>query len=358
MITAAMIALSVAPAHPLSLGANLSFWFWLPQAQTESHFTSFIDESDARLLKKAGFDHVRLPLEPDVIFDGSTLKLKGDRWTQVLAGAKMLQREGLTVILDVHPAGKPLANPDGSEERTKQLIALWEAICGNLGSLDRAKLWLEPLNEPHELKAGVWAGIQKRLVAAIRAKQPKLPLVLTGDQWGGIDGLIALPDAPDRNAVYSFHFYDPHTFSHQGASWGARNWPFLKEVPYPGTPERAAAAAAGIEDAGAKGELTWYGNERWNRAKIAARMDKAVEWAKKYGVRLYCGEFGVYAKVAPKADRLQWYRDVTTELRLRNIGFAFWDYQGADSFGITTGGPGHRAFVPDLLKIAQGSPPR
>ncbi len=356
MISACLLVLAMAPANSLKLGANLSFWFWLPQSTTERHFRTFIDASDARLLKKNGFDHVRLPLEPDVIFDGSTLKLRMDRWKFVLAGAKMLQKEGLNVILDVHPAGKPLANLNGSDERTSELHALWEEICDNLKGLDFGKLWLEPLNEPHDLKPGVWASLQSRIVGWIRAKQPKLPLILTGDQYGGIDGLIALPDAPDKNATYSFHFYDPHTFSHQGASWGARNWPFLKNIPYPGTPERAAAIQSEITDTAAKGEVTWYGNERWNRSKIAARMDKATEWAKKHGVKLYCGEFGVYAKFAPKADRLEWYGDVIGELKARGIGFAFWDYQGADSFGITSGEPGKRALVPELLKIAKGSP--
>jgi endoglucanase len=354
MLTSLVAALSMAPTHPLALGVNLSFWFWLPQNQTDAHFRSFIDVSDARLLKGKGFTHVRLPLEPDVIFDGATLKLKTDRWKQVLDGAKMLQKEGLAVILDVHPAGKPLANLDGTEDRTRQLLALWEQICGNLAGLDRGKLWLEPLNEPHELKPVVWAPIQKRLVAAIRAKQPKLPLVLTGDQWGGIDGLVALPDAPDKNAVYSFHFYDPHTFTHQGASWGARNWPFLKNIPYPGSPERSAAIQGEITDPQAKGEVTSYGNERWNREKIAARMDKAVEWAKKHDVTLYCGEFGVYARFAPKADRLAWYGDVTGELRKRGIGFAFWDYQGDDSFGIASGGPGNRTMVEALMRASLG----
>ena len=39
-------------------------------------------------------------------------------------------------------------------------------------------------------------------------------MVLTGSNWGGIDGLSALhpvtdPPVTDPNVIYSFHFYEP-----------------------------------------------------------------------------------------------------------------------------------------------------
>lgn len=343
----------MASAPNLHIGANLSFWFWLPQSQTESHFRTFIGPSDAKLLRANGFDHVRLPLEPKVIFDNATKKLRTDRWQYVREGVKMLQKGGLSVILDVHPVGDPLATVDGKPERTAELFAIWDEICGQLDGLDEGRLWLELMNEPHDIPDATWEDIQKRLVARIRSKQPGISLVLTGAQWGSIDGLIKLTAAPEKNAVYSFHFYDPHSFTHQGASWGARNWPFLKKLPYPSDPERVKPAVEAITDHQAQGEAVWYGNERWNRAKIDARIDLAVAWAAKHKAKLYCGEFGVYAKEAPPADRVRWYGDVTNALFRRGIGFAFWDYQGADSFGITNGGPGQRKLLPHILNLIQ-----
>lgn len=351
MTTVILAGMMMTAAPSLHVGANLSFWFWLPQAQTETHFKTFVGPSDAKLLKENGFDHVRLPLEPKVIFDGATKKLRLDRWQQVRDGVKMLQRAGLAIILDVHPVGDPLATVDGRPERSAELYAIWDQICDRLEGLDEGRLWLELMNEPHDIPDATWEGIQKELVLRIRAKQPRLPLILTGAQWGGIDGLIKLTSAPEKNAAYSFHFYDPHSFTHQGASWGARNWPFLKKMPYPSNPERVKPAIEAISDTQAKGEAVWYGNERWNRAKIAGRMDLAEAWAKKHGAKLYCGEFGAYAKEAPPLDRVQWYGDVTNELFRRGIGFAFWDYQGADSFGITSGGPGQRKLLPHILNL-------
>ena len=45
--------------------------------------------------------------------------------------------------------------------------------------------------------------------------------------------MVFLEPLPDPNVIYVFHFYEPHIFTHQGATWGAYYWHWLKGLHYP-----------------------------------------------------------------------------------------------------------------------------
>jgi endoglucanase len=80
--------------------------------------------------------------------------------------------------------------------------------------------------------------------------------------------------------------------------------------------------------------LQAYGEERWDAAKLADRIDAVVAWAATQGVSLLCGELGSYRPVAPAEARGRWLRDVRTILEDRGIPWALWEYKGG--FGIKT----------------------
>jgi len=44
-------------------------------------------------------------------------------------------------------------------------------------------------------------------------------ILATGVQWSNLDTLLELKPLKDHNIIYNFHFYEPHIFTHQGASW-------------------------------------------------------------------------------------------------------------------------------------------
>ena len=65
---------------------------------------------------------------------------------------------------------------------------------------------------------------------------------------------------------------------------------------------------------------------------IREMVKEAKTAAAKYGVQLYCGEFGVIDR-APAEDSLNWFKDVFTIFKEHNIGSAIWSYKEMD-FGI------------------------
>ena len=58
----------------------------------------------------------------------------------------------------------------------------------------------------------------------------------TGPNYSDIPDLLAMHPLPDGNVIYIFHFYDPHVFTHQGATWGVPWWSYEHGIPYPPRP--------------------------------------------------------------------------------------------------------------------------
>lgn len=337
----------------LSRGVNLSHWIWLPQRKTLEQRAAFITRADIALLKSAGLTHARLPFEPPTVWDHNEHKFKDAGLVELRAAIATVLDGGLAVIVDAHAVEMGWAMPDAAG-RCEELERFWAALAGELGATDPERVFLEVLNEPHDIKdPGAWEKAQERVVAVIRAGAPKHTIIVTGDGWGGIDGLKRLKPLADPNLVYSFHFYEPHTFTHQGASWGWKPWRHIKGLVYPSGPEGVEQVAAGIgadddEKKQAAGAVRQYGKERWDAARIGARLAQAAEWGKANRVPVYCGEFGVFRNFSPRQSRLEWIKDTRTGLEMLGIGWAMWDYCGG--FALVDGEPGSRTADEGVLR--------
>ncbi len=95
-----------------------------------------------------------------------------------------------------------------------------------------------------------WNRVQESLLTAARAAAPALTLVATGACGSLVAGLTALDPAPLARfapLLYTFHFYEPYLFSHQGATWLTEEpfYRWLNAVPWPGTARTASGDARG-----------------------------------------------------------------------------------------------------------------
>ena len=92
-------------AH-LQHGVNLSAWFaqvYDPKGYTKEHFETWTTSADIALIRSAGFDHVRLSVNPQPIMDASR-RGESERYFDSLdAAMKMILDAGLAVELDMHP---------------------------------------------------------------------------------------------------------------------------------------------------------------------------------------------------------------------------------------------------------------
>ena len=210
----------------------------------------------------------------------------------------------------------------------------------------------EILNEPEFHDRFRWQGVQAKLAVAIREGAAQHTIIAAGAYWSSASELLFFDPLRDANIIYNFHFYDPHIFTHQGATWSTNYVHYLKDLPYPSTPENVRQAAALIPDAANRLQAIHYGLDRWNAARIDGEIGQVAAWAKRWSVPVTCNEFGVYRKTANPQDRAAWIFDVRTTLEKYGMGWTMWDYSGG--FGVVTRQEG-RPVVPDAVTVeAQG----
>jgi aryl-phospho-beta-D-glucosidase BglC (GH1 family) len=306
-----------------------------PKGYTKEHFESWTTGQDIALIKSMGFDHVRLSVDPQPMFRTNRPdEIPAEYLGYLDAAVKMILDQGLAVVVDIHP------DTDFKEKLTRddvfvqQFADFWRALAKHYASLDPDRVFFEIINEPEITDPYRWQGIQNKLAAAIREGAPQHTIIATGAKYSNDDQLLLLEPLRDPNVIYNFHFYYPHIFTHQGATWGAYYWHWVKGLHYPSTPESAAQTAAKVPDATDRLAVIRYGYDRWDATRIDAEIQQVAAWAAQRGVPAVCNEFGVYRQYADPRDRAAWVHDVRTSLERHGIGWTIWDYSG--SFGVVT----------------------
>lgn len=319
----------------LRRGINLSHWFAQSPGgdYSEHHLLTHTTERDIAVIKSLGFDHVRFTFEPAPLFDEAHPSVLNAEYLRRLDSAlDMLLASGLAVVFDLHPSDEFKTRLRTDDRHVEAFVEFWRALARHLSARDPERLFLEILNEPVIEDAYRWMGIQARVAAAIRDAAPRHTIIATGPRWSSVEELLRIEPLADPNVIYNFHLYDPHTFTHQGATWGADFWPYLKNVSYPSSPGAVAGLLSSVENESARRALKAYGEERWNAERIERMVALADDWARRRGVPLTCNEFGVYRAFAPADARLRWIEDVRAALERHRIGWAMWDYAGG--FGV------------------------
>lgn len=332
-------------------GINTSHWFaqvYDAKGYTKEHFQAWTTAQDIALIKAMGFDHIRLSVNPEPMFRHNQADEILTEYLGFLDDAvKMILDHGLAVVIDIHPESDFKSKLAQDDTFVEQFSDYWRALAKHYSNLDPDRVFFEILNEPEVRDRYRWYGIQAKLAAAIREGAPQHTIIAAGAQWSADDQLLFLEPLRDPNVVYNFHFYEPHIFTHQGATWGVNYWHFLKGLPYPSTPESAEKAALQEPDAVNRLYVVRYGLDRWNAERIDAEVSQVAEWARQRGVPVVCNEFGVYRKNADPKDRAAWIKDLRTSLEKHNMGWTMWDYSGG--FGVVTKKDGKAA--PDEMTL-------
>jgi len=324
-------------AH-LRRGINLSEWFaqvYDSKGYTREHFQTWTTAADIALIKAAGFDHVRLSVNPQPIMDAAYRSHGTEEYFSYLdAAMRMILDAGLAVDLDIHPESDFKARLK-EDEFVERFADFWRSVARHYASSswDSDRVFFEILNEPEMHDRYRWYGVESKLAAAIRQAAPANTIIAPGANWDDDNDMIFLEPLRDPNVIYVFHFYEPHIFTHQGATWGAFYWHWLKDLRYPSDPKNAADVAATVPEAIHRLDVIRYGQDHWDALRIEAEINQASDWAKQNGVPLVCNEFGVFRHAQPQ-DRNTWIKDVRTSLERHNIGWAMWDYSGG--FGVVT----------------------
>jgi endoglucanase len=321
-------------AATLQHGINLSGWFASSRDLSAQHVENFTNATDLKTIHAMGFDFVRLGISPDLIeHHGQTAPAHPEALAQLDRAVQEALDNHLEVMLCVFPDDEYKHNLS-TERGVDDFVQLWRILATHFAAQDHARIFYELMNEPEVPDPYRWMGIQARVVEAIRQIDPDHTIIATAANYSSLGDLLQLVSVRDSNVIYNFHFYEPYPFTHQGASWGADNWIYYKNIPYPATPAMLAAQMKSVPGDLARYELYLYAADGWNSESIAAHIGFAAAWARERHVPLLCNEFGAYRDSAPPASRARWIHDVRSALEANQIGWAMWDYRG--NFGVVT----------------------
>ncbi len=323
---------------------------------------------------QAGFDYVRLTLDvgPFMQLQGSDREALHKR---LLDNIALFHARGLGVIVDCHPVEQVPTYSVQSilDDLQGPVFAGYTEMVGRLAALlsgvTTGRIALELMNEPamdntrHSTQVKVWGAAQLVLHDAARRAAPDLTLVLTGADYGGISGLTDLDPAPYRGSdvLYSYHYYMPLSFTHQGIDPGSLDYdfaPWIVDLPYPAgalAPDEIArrveariASYPGLDAAGktaarrqANRVLGEFFADPWDGERVAADFARVTDWAARNGIaheRIVLGECGVTRRGpdftgAPPESRRRWLADVAGLASAAGFGWALWEINGRE-FGI------------------------
>lgn len=347
--------IAFARAAHLQHGVNASQWFaQSPGDYSAARTSRYTDDGDIALIAKLGFDNVRLSIDPVPLEKGplGSERMNAEFLVRLDAAVDAMLAHGLAVQIDLHPEDSYKQQVGNSNAAVDRFVMLWRRLAAHYASRNPDLVFFEIMNEPEVHDPYRWVGIQARAASAIREAAPHNTIIATGPNYSDIVDLLAMPSLADGNVIYNFHFYDPHTFTHQGAGWGLSWWSETHAIPYPASEASMAAILPQVPEAADRFELENYWLDHWDAHRIRLLIDEAAAWGAGHHVPLICNEFGAFREHVDPQSRMNWLRDVRTALEADRIGWAMWDYRGG--FGIVFKQDGKPAKVDPAVVDALG----
>ncbi len=293
-------------------GINLGGW--LSQCDySKDRLDNFITEEDFAKIASWGFDHVRLPVDYNVVQnrDGSMIE---EGLFRIDRAISFCDKYGLKMLLDLHKtigfSFDPQENELGffaSEKEQNFFYTIWECFAELYGDRPGTVMFdmLNEITEPEYLPA--WIRISTECIRRIRKYAPDIKILLGSYHHNSVEAVKDLPAPYDRNVLYSFHCYEPHRYTHQGAYWEADRRDISERIRF--------------ADSGTTAEM------------FEELFSTAVEKAAAEGTELYCGEYGVI-DVVPPEDALLWFKTIHEVFEKHRIARCMWSYKEMD-FGLS-----------------------
>lgn len=318
-------------------GVNLNQWL-------DAYATGPVSAQELRNLRAAGFDHARLPVDPVALGWSPKRGPALPDMDRLRDAIDAILGSGLDVIVDMHLEADTQKAIEDDSDQADAFVALWSWLAAQLRQTPSDRVAVELLNEPQYYGLGGsirWSRYQQRLVRTVRAVLPRHPIVVSGRDTGSLEGLVELSPLDDDRLIYSFHFYLPAIFTHQGAVW-MRDVPWTtaghwRDVRYPA--KRARQTLPHMDGKGdrkrGRDEIYEYFVADWDRAEIATQWRSLEAWAREHPrARIRLGEFGVIRAGVDPVSRYRWIEEVRSLAEANGWGWTVWNY-GSD-FGIAS----------------------
>ena len=317
-------------------GVNIAHWLSQSRARGEAR-EQFFTEADVKQIAEWGFDHVRIPIDEEQMFHEDGTKDE-EAFSLLHRALDLCGKYNLRAVVDLHilrshyfdAAVKPLFTEEAAQEA---FYECWRKISGELKGYSNSMVAYELMNEPVADDPEDWNKIVLKCHAAIRELEKDRVIVIGSNRWQAFNtaARLAIPDG-DPNIILSFHYYNPMIVTHYQAVWTEfRNYGGAVHFPGQSVTEEDLASRPS-EEQEAYGR--WV-NESYSKERFRAEFSQVLDVAARYGIPVYCGEYGCLSPEANDEARYAWLTQMNEVFDELGIARAVWCYrEGKGGFGV------------------------
>lgn len=230
-----------------------------------------------------------------------------------------------------------------------RVIELWKQIANRYKNTDPNKVFFELYNEPNGISTSNWKTAAQSIISVIRPILKNHTFILGANNWNSQYNMRDIL-VSDTNIIYTFHFYEPFLFTHQGASWVGGDVSTIG-IPFPYDASRMPPKNPAC--------VSSFGVSQYNGYKTQATcsnmynsLNIAKTFSNTYNVPIWCGEWGTYKKYIPLNDRCTYTQCIKTHLDNLKIPFAYWEWN--EDFSIFNNNIPSLNNIPMCMKSAMG----
>jgi endoglucanase len=129
---------------------------------------------------------------------------------------KQCKHYGFKLIVD-YRGGK--IDDNNYVAATKEANNNWLYVIKHYKKEGAGSLIYDIYNEPPYMDPEHWKDTANHIVNAIRTIDKQRTLLVGASNFNSIYELSRSEPLADHNIIYTFHFYEPFFFTHQGAAW-------------------------------------------------------------------------------------------------------------------------------------------
>ena len=226
-------------AFEIRRGTNISHWLSQSTRRGEAR-REWFTEKDVERIASLGFDHIRLPIDEEQMWDEAGHK-EAEAFELLHNAIGWAQKNRLRVVVDLHilrshhfnADEKPLWTQPQAQEKFFQL---WRELSAELKKYPISVVAYELMNEPVADDPEDWNRVAMTAYSAIRGREPERMIVVGSNWFNQHQTFLKLRVPEDDDTILTFHYYLPMFVTHYTASWWAVGGAYRGPIHYPGAP--------------------------------------------------------------------------------------------------------------------------
>lgn len=301
-------------------GVNISFFenYWKKEDYLLANYKKVMEK--VALADKLGFTSIRLPVAYDNFLIPGTNKINNHLMDELMEIYHYVESKHMNMIITYH-YGSLYKKVDKAKE-VDRISDMWSQVVSKFKGKGYDRLFFGLYNEPR-VTIEDWRYAKNRMIKTLRPKDVDRFWIVGSTNYNGIDAMIQLQKIPnDNKIIYTFHFYQPYIFTHQGASWDPDKT-YLKVLPYPFNQNEMPSRP----NRSMTGDMVYnyeHYSEKASQDFIGERLRIVYDWLLENQVPVICTETGTIASV-PKKYRDNYFKDVFSIMNWYGIPAMIWD---------------------------------